>query len=331
MKVELRTGDETASIAAATMRLRVARRDELTSRVAQLELVPAEADEVLPQWSAGAHVTLHLPSGLLRQYSLCGDPRDGERYRIAVLREEHGRGGSIEAHRLREGDVLDVGEPRNSFPLVEADEHVLVAGGIGITPIAAMAWELHHRSVPFRVVLAVRSMDDAVLTRLLPQGCDVEIHTPANPLELAALLADVPSRAAVQVCGPTRMLDEAQSWSFALQRRGASVHVERFEASAATLAGIHVTGDQPFAVTFARSQDTVTVDPGSTILAEARKLGKLVDSSCEEGYCGTCETRVLAGVPDHRDDFLTPEEQAAGETMMICVSRCTGEDLVLDL
>lgn len=311
-------------------RVRIIRREELTPRVVLLDLAAA-GGEPLRAGTAGAHVTLHLPSGLARQYSLCALRDDA--YRIAVLREVDGRGGSVETHGLPVGTELELSGPRNSFPLAEAPRHLLVAGGIGITPLAAMAHELQDRGEPYRVVLAIRDLTDAPLARLLPVGCDVEVHVSGegSRLDLGALLSRVDAGTAVYVCGPAPMLAEASSWSFALQRSGSSLHVEHFEASEDTLAGIHVPGDQPFRVTFARSGDDVTVEAGTSILAAARELGKVVDSSCEEGYCGTCETRVLSGTPDHRDDFLTPEEQESNETMMICVSRCASGDLVLDL
>jgi len=196
-----------------------------------------------------------------------------------------------------------------------------------------MAHDLQTKGEPFRVVLAIRSIDDAPLLQLLPLGCDVEVHVSSDGdrLDLAGLLSGVAPGTAVYACGPRSMLAEAASWSFALQRAGASLQLEHFEASEDTVAAQHSDSDRPFRVTFARSGDHVTIEPGTTILAAARRAGKVVESSCEEGYCGTCETRILSGTPDHRDDFLTPEERDSNETMMICVSRCSGGELVLDL
>ena len=228
-------------------RVRLVHREELTPRVAILDFAAADATPLRPG-SAGAHITLHLPSGLARQYSLCGETPG--RYRIAVQREDEGRGGSREAHGLVIGDELDITGPRNSFPLSEAPQHLLIAGGIGITPIAAMAHELARRGTPFRVVLALRGVEDAPLARLLPIGCDVEVRLSAegDRLDLAALLGSVAPNTAVYVCGPARMLTEASTWSFAVQRTGSALHLEHFEASAETVAGIHadVLAGKPF-------------------------------------------------------------------------------------
>jgi ferredoxin-NADP reductase len=235
-------------------------------------------------------------------------------------------------HALAEGESIEITGPRNTFPLEEAGAHLLVAGGIGLTPLIPMAWRLTREGKDVRVVFAARTAADAELARLLPGGGhEVRISERGERVDIANLLRSAPSGTAVYACGPSGMLDEVASWGFDLRRRGSEVHLERFEASAETLAGIHAASDTSFSVTFARTGDTVNVGSNETILECARRLGKVVESSCEEGYCGTCETGVVSGVPDHRDDFLTDDERAGGETMMICVSRSAGGDLVLDL
>lgn len=334
MTMELldRMTTEADRAASPHLALVVARRTQISPRIVALELASGDGTP-LPEWEPGAHITLHLPDGIERQYSLCGDPDDLGSYRIAVLREEDGRGGSLRVHALAEGDGIEITGPRNTFPLEESAQYLLLAGGIGLTPLIPMAWRLAREGKRFRVVFAARSAGDAELARLLPEEGEVEVRVSADGdrVDLASLLRSVPEGTAVYACGPSRMLDETASWGFELRRCGGAVHVERFEASAETLAGIHLAGDTTFSVTFARTGDRVSVSGAETILECARRLGKVVESSCEEGYCGTCETGVISGVPDHRDDFLTDDERAAGETMMICVSRSAGGDLVLDL
>jgi ferredoxin-NADP reductase len=334
MTMELldRMTTEADRAAQPTLELVVARRTQVSPRIVALELATGDGSP-LPAWEPGAHVTVHLPGGLDRQYSLCGDPDDVGTYRIAILREDDGRGGSIAMHGLAEGDRIDVTLPRNTFPLEDAATYLLVAGGIGVTPLIPMAWRLAREGKDFRVVFAVRNAADAELARMLPDAAelDLRISGDGDRVDLPGLLTALPVGTAVYACGPSRMLDEVASWNFELRRRGGAVHVERFEASAETLAGIHVAGDTAFTVTFARSGDSVTVGATDTIMECARRLGKVVASSCEEGYCGTCETDVVSGTPDHRDDFLSDDERASGETMMICVSRSAGDDLVLDL
>jgi ferredoxin-NADP reductase len=334
MTMELLDRMTTEAERAAQPRLtvRVAQRNRLSSRIVALDLVSGDG-AALPAWEPGAHIIAHLPGGLERQYSLCGDPDDLGTYRVAILREDGGRGGSVAMHALTEGDALDITLARNTFPLEESGTYLLLAGGIGITPLIPMAWRLARQKRDFRVVFAVRDPDDAGLAQMLPSqaGIDIRVSGRDARIDLPALLTSLPANTGVYACGPSRMLDEVASWGFELRRRGSDVHVERFEASAETLAGIHAEGDGAFTVTFARSDDTVTVGATETIMECARRLGKVIESSCEEGYCGTCETDVISGTPDHRDDFLSDDERASGETMMICVSRAAGGKLVLDL
>jgi len=300
----------------------VAGRREVAVGVVQLELVdPAGAP--LPEWAPGAHVDLHLPGGHLRQYSLCGDPADRGRWQVAVLREPEGRGGSACVHdKVAVGDELAVAGPRNYFPLVDAPAHLFVAGGIGITPIRPMIAHLEQRGRPWRLVYGGRTRASmAYLDELAGDG-RVEIcpQDEVGLLDLDAVLAAAPAGAAVYCCGPEGLLR-------ALEQRVPAdrLHVERFAPKPVT--GV----DAPFEVTLASSGRTVPVPAGYSILAALEGAGVGVLSSCQEGTCGTCETGVLEGVPDHRDSVLTPAEQAAGDVMMICVSRAASPRLVLDL
>jgi ferredoxin-NADP reductase len=300
----------------------VARRDEAAD-VVGLELA-LPSGGALPTWTPGAHIDVELPGGLTRQYSLCGDPADHDRWRIGVLREADGRGGSRWiADELTEGTTLRVRGPRNNFPLQRADRYVFVAGGIGITPLLPMIravtaigadWVLHYGG------RTRASM--AFLGELARFGDRVRVypHDEVGLLDLEAVLAD--RSAVVYCCGPTGLID-------ALEARcpAGMLRVERF-----TAAGVVVDGpDAPFEVVCERSGVTVEVPPGTSVLRAVEDAGIGVLSSCTEGICGTCETTVLEGEPDHRDSLLTADEKAAGDTMLICVSRCHGSRLVLDL
>ena len=301
----------------------VADRTDVAAGVVQLELVDS-GGAALPEWAPGAHVDLHLPGGHVRQYSLCGDPADRDRWQIAVLREPEGRGGSACVHdKVAVGDELVVAGPRNHFPLVDAPSYLFVAGGIGITPIRPMVAELERRGRPWRLVYGGRTRSSmAYLDDLARAGrpVDVRPQDEVGLLDLDAVLGGTPAEAAVYCCGPEGLLR-------AIEERVPAdrLHLERFAPKPVT--GV----DAPFEVTLAGSGRTLPVPAGCSILTALERAGVIVLSSCQEGTCGTCETGVLEGVPAHRDSVLTPAEQAAGDVMMICVSRAASPRLVLDL
>jgi ferredoxin-NADP reductase len=279
----------------------------------------------LPQWAPGAHIDVHLPSGRVRQYSLCGDPADPATYRIAVLELPHGRGGSTEVHReLRPGTVLAVGPPRQEFTLVDSPRQVFVAGGIGITPLLPMVHEADRRGRDWTLVHAVRSPELAVFGEELEQYGD-RVRIVTGLLDVG-VVAGATAGAVVHACGPAGMLD-ALADAMGAAGRADDLHLERFTATAAPVAA----GTENFEVELARTGGVVTVGPGETVLEAIRAAGVDHPSSCEMGFCGTCETKVLRGDVDHRDDLLTPEEKAAGATMMICVSRAACPRIVLDI
>jgi ferredoxin-NADP reductase len=284
------------------------------------------AGKPLPGWAPGAHLDLHV-GGFVRQYSLCGDPEETGVYRIAVLDEPASRGGSRHVHtRLRPGERVRVAGPRNHFVLEPAASYVFVAGGIGITPILAMARRADRDGIPFRLVHGGRSRASmafgcelAALTggevTLVPQ--DEQGH-----IDLDAALAGLPADALVYVCGPEPLLTAVQERCPREQLR-----LERFAAPV-----VERTGDgTAFEVECRRSGLTVTVDADTSVLDAVEAAGVSVPSSCRDGICGTCETRVLAGTPEHRDFLLSETEHSANATMMICVSRCASDRLVLDL
>ncbi|OQR62551.1 oxidoreductase [Streptomyces maremycinicus] len=281
--------------------------------------------EPLPAWEPGAHVDLVLGPGLERPYSLCGDPADRHAWRIAVLREPAGRGGSAHVHeQLRPGDKVRVRGPRNHFALRPAAGYRFVAGGIGITPILPMLAAAEAAGAEWSLLYGGRTRGSMAFAGELARFGDRVTVAPQDEtglLDLGSVLDALPEGTLVYCCGPTPLLDAVQ------ERCPADVlRVERFQAR-----------DEPageegeFEVELARSGRTLTVAAGVSVLDTVRAAGVEVLYSCTEGTCGTCETDVLEGTPEHRDCVLSPQEREAGETMMICVSRCRGRKLVLDL
>jgi tetrachlorobenzoquinone reductase len=290
---------------------------------------PANTSSIeLPAWTPGAHLTLRLGNGIARDYSLCGDPADRTMYTVAVQRDAASRGGSGYVHQqLRVGEVIDVDGPKNNFALEDASSYVLVAGGIGITPIRAMARELAGRGANWRLLYCGRTRDRMAFAAELAarhrQNVTVHVDEEAGkPADLAAYLAAAPADALVYCCGPEPLLDGVATALNDSKR----LRIERFRAAAATPA----PGDEA-AFEVVCSAGRFTVEPATSILRTLIDAGLDIPFSCEEGICGTCETDVLSGQPDHRDALLSEEEKAAGKTMLLCVSRCRTPELVLDL
>jgi ferredoxin-NADP reductase len=285
----------------------------------------------LPAWKPGAHIDLLLDGGLVRQYSLCGDPAECAAWRIAVLREQTGRGGSDFVHdRLREGDEIRVRGPRNNFPLLPAERYLFVAGGIGITPILPMVREATRSGVPWRLLYGGRTARSmAFADQLRASGSHVLIRPQDRHglLDLSTFIGTPDAGTLIYACGPEPLL-QALEYAAADWPVGA-LHTERF-AVGKTGAQERVA-EREFEVVLARCGRTVRVPPGRSILETVEAAGVDVLSSCREGTCGTCETDVLEGVPEHRDSLLTPAERDAGDTMFICVSRSRGPRLVLDI
>lgn len=279
----------------------------------------------LPVWAPGAHIDLLLAPGLERQYSLCGDPADRTSWRIAVLREEHGRGGSAYAHeRLGLGDKVRFRGPRNHFALRTAPRYRFVAGGIGITPILPMLAAAEAAGAEWSLLYGGRSRSSMAFAGELARYGDRVTLAPEDEtglLDLPPVLDHLPDDTLVYCCGPGPLL-----YAVAARCPAGRLHVERFRPKEQLG---HEEGE--FEVVLARSGRRLTVPPGVSVLDAVRAAGVEVLYSCTEGTCGTCETEVVEGTPDHRDSLLTEDERAAGETMLICVSRCRGKRLVLDL
>ena len=296
--------------------------------VAVLELDPMPG-HVLPAWEAGAHVDVILPGDLVRQYSLCGDPAS-DRWRIAVLREDDGRGGSAALHQIAgPGATLALAGPRNHFRFAPAHGApiLLVAGGIGVTPLLPMATAAARAGADYTFHVAGHDGRLPFLAELdAAHGERLRVHLSerGERLDVRGVLAAAPARTVVYCCGPRRLIDEVEEVGDEL---GLAVHVERFEA-----ADLHEPAwSGEFEVEFASSGVTATVPPERTILEVAEENGIFVLSSCQEGTCGTCETTVLEGAVDHRDSILTPAEREGGDLMFVCVSRALGPRLVVDL
>jgi ferredoxin-NADP reductase len=285
----------------------------------------------LPRWHPGSHIDVHLPSGLVRQYSLCGDPGVRDAYRIAVRRIPDGGGGSVEMHELQLGATVTTHGPRNAFPLTvpgygsPARQFRFIAGGIGITPILPMLDLAQRRGVDWSMVYTGRSRDSLpFVDEVSAFGDRVTIRTDdVNGLPTAAeLLGDCPDGTAVYACGPAPMLTAIRS--ALVGRDGVELHFERFAAPP-------VVGGEEFSVSVASTGETVRVGADETLLAALNRAGVHAPYSCQQGFCGTCRTRVLDGTVDHRDALLTDPEREDG-MMLTCISRATqGRHLTLDL
>jgi tetrachlorobenzoquinone reductase len=299
--------------------------------IMSIELIPPRGER-FPGFEPGAHIDLHLSSGLLRSYSLLNPCGETDRYVVGVQIDKKGRGGSRFIHEnFRVGMSVQLSAPRNLFALDESASHsVLIAGGIGVTPILCMYRRLIELGRPVQMLYCSRSADHAAfIEELRAMGGKLDVHyddeNDGRPANLKAYLASVPADAHVYCCGPAPMLD---AFDAACEAVGiANRHIERFAAvpQAAPAA------DHGYSVELARSKKLIEVAPGATLLDSLLSAGVDVEHSCMEGICGSCETRVISGCPDHRDSVLSASERASNTVMMVCVSGCKGEKLVLDL
>jgi ferredoxin-NADP reductase len=321
------------STTVSTLFLTVQRVERVADSVVLLSLVDASG-QPLPAWQPGAHLDLVLPSSLVRQYSLCGDPADRNSYTVAVLRVADGRGGSIEIHDGNlVGKVLEVHGPRNHFPLVEAEAYLLLAGGIGITPLRAMARELQARGANFALVYGARSHAAMAFADELTAECGPAVVLFAEDVDgrpdLVSMLDDLPDGTAVYCCGPEAMISYVEALCNERAER-LSLHFERFAASGSYVAP-DAAGERGFELELRRRNIVLSVPPDRTALDVVREVVLNHPYSCTEGICGSCEVAVLAGKVDHRDEVLSAQEQAENCAMMLCVSRALSDRLVIDL
>jgi ferredoxin-NADP reductase len=310
------------------LRLRIRSATWEAPNVLSYELRPLEGGE-LPPFTAGAHIDLTLPNGLVRSYSLINPQSERHRYVVAVQKDRASRGGSKWIHEnIRAGDIVPVNGPRNNFALDEtAEKSIFIAGGIGITPILSMIERLSALGRDWELVYCSRIRSDTPFLEALQTKPRVRFNFDQEPggkmLDIAALVGAGTANAHLYCCGPLPMLEAFEQATKDLARN--RVHLEYFAAKEppARAGG--------FKVVLAKSGREFAVPPGKTILDTLRDSGIDVPHSCTEGVCGTCETKVLEGIPDHRDLILTETERASNKTMMICCSGAKSEKLVLDL
>lgn len=321
-------------MSSVNLQVRVARKAQEALDIVTLELVSADG-RALPSFSAGSHVDVQLPGGITRQYSLCNDPKETHRYLIGVLRDPASRGGSAAVHdSLKEGDLLQISAPRNHFPLAhDAKQHLLLAGGIGVTPILCMVERLAITGAAFEMHYATRAPErTAFRARIAASSFADRVHfhydngDAAQKLDLNALLANPQAGTHLYVCGPRGYMDAVLGTARAAGWPESQLHYEFF--------GAEVTksdNDAGFEIKLASSGRIVMVPKDQTVTQALAAAGVEVMVSCEQGVCGTCLTRVLEGVPEHKDSYLTPEEQAANDQFTPCCSRSRTPQLVLDL
>lgn len=317
----------------AQIAVKVQRKTLEAQDIASFELVKPDGS-ALPGFSAGSHIDVQVPGGLTRQYSLCNDAAEQHRYRIAVLRDAGSRGGSRNMHdAVNEGDTLLISEPRNHFPLVHAQRTLLLAGGIGVTPLLCMAQRLARIGAEFEMHYCTRSPSRTAFRDEIAASdwaARVQFHfddgAEAQKLQLEALLARPDAGTHVYVCGPTGFIDWVVKTSERLGWGKDQVHLEYFGAAAQDTAG-----DRAFQVKIASSGATYEVAADETVVQALQKHGIEILTSCEQGVCGTCITRVLQGECDHRDLYFTDDEKARNDQFTPCCSRAKTEVLVLDL
>lgn len=313
------------------LKVRVSRKWITATDIVALELSPVNF-ESLPTFQPGAHIDLHLPNGLSRQYSLTNGPGELDKYRIGVKRDPQSGGGSLYIHDvLAEGDVLETSIPRNNFPLRrDSSRTILVAGGIGATPLLAMSQVLANQNLNFEFHYFAQSREHLAFGEITSAlGNSFVSHVELSPIETVQIMRDLLGTYSngqnVYICGPQLMLDGARKTAANLGWPEHSVHFEYFKNTNV----IH--SDSVFVVDLARSAMSLTVESGQTILETLRENGIVVPSSCEQGACGTCAVRVLKGIPDHQDVYFNEGERQRGDRILTCVSRALSEKLTLDI
>jgi ferredoxin-NADP reductase len=314
-----------------TTDLVVHRRHAAADDVVALDLVNPE-DSDLPAWEPGAHIDLLLDEGLVRQYSLCGDPRDAKTWRVGVLLDPQSRGGSSHVHEhLVEGASVRVRGPRNHFALVDSPRYLFIAGGIGITPIVAMIESAQDTGSDWTLIYLGRRQTTMAFAEALTDSYGDRVtlwpHDERGRFDLEAALKDPADHTLVYCCGPEQLLSAVEQ--HCIHWPEGSLHIERFAAKAP--AEPSAEDLDTFQVVCQRSGVTVEVSGETTILEALEEADIPILSSCLEGICGTCEAKVLEGAPDHRDSMLTDAERASGNKILTCVSRSRSEKLVLDL
>lgn len=302
--------------------------------VVSLELVSAHG-QALPTFSAGAHIDIFIPGGLIRQYSLLNDCTETSRYLIGVLRDQNSRGGSVAVHdQIQVGDVIQISEPRNRFTLVSAPRSILFAGGIGVTPLLCMARRLQAVQSDFTFHYCSRTLartafyDEIVRSDFATRTQFHFDDDAATHMDLDGSLSSPDEQTQVYVCGPVGFIDYVTSYAQAAGWLASQIHVERFAVAQ------HIeplADDQAFQVKLSSTGEIFDIPPNEPITKVLDRQGVFIPVSCEEGICGTCLTGVVAGIPDHRDSYLTDDEHAANDQFTPCVSRSRTPLLIIDV
>ena len=318
-----------------TITVRVVSTETAAAGIRLLTLAAVDGS-ALPAWTPGSHVDLHLGPNCIRQYSLCGPLDDPALYQVAVKLEPQSRGGSKFVHEsLEAGSVLAISTPRNHFPMAaDAGHSLLLAGGIGITPMISMARALHAQGAAFELAYFSRSVDHAAFRPELAAGSLRHaarffdgLQREAVVQALEELLSIRPEHGHLYLCGPQPFMETVRGVASRHGWPEDAVHLEYFAASEPVDQGAQTSFD----VRLARSGMTLTVPADRTIVDVLREQGVEIETSCEQGVCGTCVTAVLEGTPEHHDSFLSSRERAQGDCMAVCISRCKSKLLVLDL
>ena len=315
------------------IKVRVVRKIAAATDICAFELAAVDGS-ALPAFAAGAHIDVQIADGVVRQYSLCNDPRETHRYVIGVLREPQSRGGSVAMHALDEGAELMISEPRNHFPLVhDASRTLLLAGGIGITPLLCMAETLAASGAAFELHYCTREAARAAFRERIEAAhlaADSRLYFDDAPAEaranLAAIIGAPDGGKHLYVCGPAGFIDAVLTTARGLGWAESHLHKEYFAAATPP-----VIDGGAFRVKLASSGRIVEVGEHQTVVESLAAAGVTIPTSCEQGVCGTCLTRVLSGQPEHRDMYLTDEEREANDQFLPCCSRSKSAELVLDL
>ncbi|MEM9994908.1 MAG: PDR/VanB family oxidoreductase [Acinetobacter pittii] len=286
----------------------------------------------LPKVEAGAHIDVHLPNGMVRQYSLCQNPNDEGKFRLGILRDPESRGGSVSAFdEIKDGMQIQVSEPKNLFPLLKAKHSVLIGGGIGITPLITMAYQLAHEGESFELHYCGASPEKCAFVDEIKNG-ELAKHTTfhfksegaSHRAFFESAIKDIDSESHIYTCGPVGFMDWVINLATTHNFPEQQIHKEYFQVETDT------SGDS-FEVVAERSGKIIMVEAGETILQALAKEGIDIEMSCEQGVCGTCMCDVIEGEPDHRDVYFTDEEKASNEQILVCCSRSKTPRLVLDI
>jgi vanillate O-demethylase ferredoxin subunit len=311
----------------------VLRKRQEADGIVSLELGLADGG-LLPPFSAGSHIDVHVRPGLIRQYSLYNDPMERNHYMIAVVRDPASRGGSAAIHDdVSEGDRIEISEPRNHFPLVRARRSLLFAGGIGVTPLLCMAERLASIHADFELHYCTRTPGRTAFRQRIADSryaSSVHFHfddgDPGQALDVHELLGVPDDSAHLYVCGPEGFMELVLQAARTYGWLASNIHYEYFGARP-----LDTSGDKPFEVVIASTGDTIGIPAGKAVTELLQQHGIEIDVSCQQGVCGTCVTRVLEGIPEHRDRFLSDAEKAKNDQFTPCCSRARSGVLVLDL